>query len=69
MESEARNGTRWKIVAAGCQWRNGLTEAAVKLMKSILELTVESQSNLTYAELDTLFSSVANIINQRLIAI
>ena len=53
VESEARNGTRWKIVAAGCQWHNGITETPVKLMKSTLVLTNGSQSNLTYAELET----------------
>ena len=52
----------------GCQWRNGLAEAAVKLLKSTLSLTLSSQSTLNYAEMDTLFSSVANLVNQRPIA-
>ena len=53
----------------GCQWRNGLAEAAVKLVKSTLDLTLASQSTLNFAELDTLFSSVSNIVNQRPIAV
>ena len=65
----ARSGTNWKCVEAGCQWRNGLAEAAVKLVKSTLELTINSQASLNYAELDTVFSSVANLVNQRPIAV
>ena len=68
-EGAAKSGTKWKCVEPGCQWRNGLAEAAVKLVKSTLALTMASQSTLNYAELDTLFSSVANIVNQRPIAI
>ena len=44
---------------------SGSAESAVKLVKS----TLASQSTLNFAELDTLFSSVANIVNQRPIAI
>ena len=53
----------------GCEWRNGLAEAAVKLVKSTLGLTLASQTTLNYAELGTLFSSVANTVNQRPIAV
>ena len=69
VEGAAMSGTEWKCVEPGCQWRNGLAEAAVKLVKSTLALTLASQSTLNYAELDTLFSSVANIVNQRPIAV
>ena len=64
-EGAVKNGTKWKVVEPGCQWRNGLAEAAVKLLKSTLGLTLASQSTLNYAELDTLFCSIANIVNQR----
>ena len=67
-EGAARNGTQFKCVEAGCQWRNGLAEAAVKLLKSTLDLTIASQTNLNYAELDTLFSRVADIVNCRPVA-
>ena len=49
--------------------RNGMAEAAVKLVKSTLSLTIASQATLTYSELDTLFSIVANLVNQRPIAV
>ena len=64
-EKAAKNGTKWKVVEIGCQWRNGLAESAVKLVKSTLEHTIASQRTLDYSELDTLFSSVANTVNQR----
>ena len=69
VNAAARNGTQWKCIAPGCQWRNGLAESAVKLVKSTLALTLASQSTLNYAELDTLFSRVANIVNCRPIAV
>ena len=68
-ENVAKSGTEWKVIEPGCQWRNGLAEAAVKLLKSTLSLTLASQSTLNYAELDTLFSSVANTVNQRPIGV
>ena len=49
----------------GYQWRNGLAESAVKLVKSTLGLVLASQSTLNYAELDTLFARVADIVNNR----
>ena len=68
-EGAAKNGTNWKNIEPGCQWRNGLAEAAVKLLKSTLDLSLASQKTLNYAEIDTLFSSVSNVINQRPIGI
>ena len=67
-EKVAKNGTDWKVIEPGCQWRNGLAEAAVKVLKSTLDLTLASQKTLNYAELDTLFSMIANTVNQRPIA-
>jgi len=67
-EKVAKNGTDWKVVEPGCQWRNGLAEGAVKVLKNTLSLTIASQRTLNYAELDTLFASVANTVNQRPIA-
>ena len=61
-QGAARNGTEWKVVQPGCQWRNGLAEAAVKLVKSTLHHTLANQKALNFAELDTLFSSVCNLI-------
>ena len=69
VNAAARNGTQWKCIAPGCQWRNGLAESAIKLVKSTLALTLASQSTLNYAELYILFSRVANIVNNRPIAV
>ena len=68
-EGEAKKGTKWQSIEPGCQWRNGLAEAAVKLLKSTLELTLKRQKTLNYAEFDTLFANVANIVNQRPIGV
>ena len=68
-DGAAKNGTTWKCVQAGCQWRNGLAESAVKLLKTTLSFTLASQTTLNYAEADTLFSCVANTVNQRPIGI
>ena len=46
-----------------------MAEATVKLVKNTLELVLESQTILNYAELDTVFSSVANIVKMRQIAV
>ena len=50
-EGAAKSATEWKTIEPGCQWRNGLAEAAVKLLKSTLELSLTSQKTLNYAEL------------------
>ena len=39
-EGAAKNGTEWRVVEPGCQWRNGLAESAVRLLKSTLDLTL-----------------------------
>ena len=62
-EGASKNGTTWRCVEAGCQLRNGLAESAVILVKSTMALTLASQTTLNYAEMDTLFSCVANIVN------
>ena len=67
-EKVSKNGTDWKVIEPGCQWRNGLAEAAVKILKGTLDLTLASQKTLNYAELDTLFSMISNTVNQRPIA-
>ena len=68
-EKAAKNGTDWKTIEPGCQWRNGLAEAAVKVVKSTLEHTLINQRTLNYAEMDTMFSSIADIVNRRPIAV
>ena len=61
--------TEWTYFEPCCQWQNCLLEVAVKLVKSTLDLTLASQSSLNYAEIDTSFSSVANTVNIRPIAV
>ena len=67
----ARRGTEFKIVEAGCQWRNGLAESQIKSMKKSL-FQVASSSNLKavnpkldYQELSLLLHRIANISNER----
>ena len=68
-EGAAKNGTTWRCIEAGCQWRNGLAESAVKMLKSTLTFTLASQTTLNYAEMDTLFACVANVVNNRPIGV
>ena len=69
VEATTKSGTTWKFVEAGCQWRNGLCERQIGSLKKTLETTLENSPNLNIIELDTLFSSAANIVNQRPLAV
>ena len=69
MDVTTKSGTSWQFVEAGCQWRNGLVERQVQSLKKTLTKSVEFSSNLNFAELDSLFSSVANIVNSRPLAV
>ena len=70
-KSTARKGTIWKFVAAGCQFKNGLAENRIKIMKSTLNnvmvntLINGKHPTVTYAELSTILSRVANVMNDR----
>ena len=66
--SSNRMGTEWSFVPAGCQYRNGLAESRVKILKSTLSHTFTG-SNLSYAELSTALSRAANIANDRPIGV
>ena len=73
-EAGAKAGTEWEFVAAGCQFRNGLAEARVKATKQMLEHMLTTAVNggkptLSYAELQTLLTKIANIINDRPIGV
>ena len=65
----ARSGTRWVFVEAGCQWQNGLVERQVGVLKRSMMSVLETQKDLSYTELETLFSSTANMANQRPLAV
>ena len=60
----ARQNTSWEFVPAGCQWRNGLSENRVKILKQTLALTLD-KNTLNYAELQTLLVGISNIMNDR----
>ena len=61
----SRSGTKWTFTEKGCPWRNGTAEAVVKLVKATLGHQLQSHVSLDWSELDSLFSQVANIINNR----
>ena len=66
----ARQGTTWKFVPAGCQFRNGLAEARVKAMKQTLMhtmvgSTINAKPTVTYAELQVFLARAAGIVNDR----
>ena len=69
VDTTAKSGTAWVFVESGCQWRNGLVERQVALIKRTMSSVLQTHSNLNYAELDTLFASAANTINQRPLAV
>ena len=65
-QASARSGTRWKFCPAGCQYRNGLSEARVKAIKTTLShLFTAGAASLTFAEFRSLLSRCANIVNDR----
>ncbi len=66
----ARRGTEWVFVPPGAQFRNGLAEARVKAIKSTLDHVLTTalkgiKPTLNYAELVTVLSQAANIVNDR----
>ena len=69
VDTTAKSGTKWKFVESGCQWRNGLVERQVATMKRTMSSVLETNQSLNYAELDTLFASAANVVNQRPLAV
>ena len=60
----ARLGTDWVFLPPGTQWRNR-AEAAVKVLKSTLRLTISSQTKLNFSELETILMNNANMMNNR----
>ena len=66
----AGRGTRWEFVPAGAQFRNELAEARVKVEKETLKnmlmaTLVSGKPTLSYAELATVLTQAANIVNDR----
>ena len=62
-------GLEWEFSkSADAPWENGLSEALIRLVKKALPLAVGS-SILTFAELQTVFFEIANLLNERPIGI
>ena len=68
------SGTEWEFVGAGCQYRNGLAERRVMVLKRMLEHLLantmldaggQKKPTLGYAELQVLLQQAANITNDR----
>ena len=53
----------------GCQWRNGLLERQVAVLKRTLGSVLTSNEGLTFPEVQALFASSVNITNQRPLAV
>ena len=63
-EAGARLGSDWIFIPPGTQWRNR-AEAAVKVLKSTLNVTINSQEKLNFSELESVLMSAANVMNER----
>ena len=66
---EANKTTNWEFTAVGCQWRNGLSEAMVKITKKCLEVAIPEGAKISYGELITLLAQVSYTINCRPVGI
>ena len=73
-QKTAQDGTTWEFVPAGCQYRNGLAERRVAVVKQTLKhvlgsTIIANKPVLGYAELQVVLTQVANITNDRPIGI
>ena len=59
------SATTWEFVPVGCQHRNGLPEATVKVLKKSLDHALHPGVILSYDELVTLLARITYSINQR----
>ena len=74
IKATGRKGTEWTLVEPGCQWRNGLAESRVKILKQTLDhllvsTLVNSKPTLHFTELRVLLLRIANIVNDRPIGV
>ena len=61
--------TVWEFVPPGCQWRNGLCESMVKVLKKSLNCALGPGVILSYGELITLLARISYSINSRPLSI
>ena len=66
---DSNKTTNWIFTEIGCQWRNGLAEAMVKITKKCLKAAIPEDAKLTYSELITLLAQVSYTINCRPIGV
>ena len=66
---ESNKATNWTFVEVGCQWRNGLSEAMVKVTKRCLKKAVPEDAKVTYGEYITVLAEVTYTINCRPIGV
>ena len=66
---ESNKTTKWIFTEIGCQWRNGLSEALVKITKKCLKAAVPDDIKITYSELITLLAQISYTINCRPIGV
>ena len=62
-------GTVWKFVPTACAWRVGQAERAVALAKHTLQHLVNKHVTLDFVELESTLMHVAELINQRPLAV
>ena len=65
-----RKKTVWKFVPPGAQWRNGLAERRVALLKKTLDHVLctsllGQKPDMNYAQFQALLAHIANIVNDR----
>ena len=63
-KSSAKKGTVWRFTPPGCQFRDGLAESRVKMMKKSL-VHLHSGGELNYAEFECVLAKAASVINDR----
>ena len=68
-ERAAKSGTKWSFVEAGSQWHKLLVKRQVGVLKKSKASVLNTHSDLTYPELEALFDSAANLVNQRPLAV
>ena len=61
--------TQWEFVPSGCQWRNGICESTVKILKKSLAHALPTGVVLSYAELITLLARITHSVNSRPLSI
>ena len=59
-----KEGTVWRFTSTGCQFKDGLAESRVKMMKKTL-VHLHAGGELNYAEFECVLARAANVINDR----